>query len=101
MRVHTEAVQFKADGKLLAFIEKKLSKLDTFYDRIIDADVILRLENSGQIRDKVAEVRLRVPGGVLFARETQKTFEASIDQLIPVLKRQLIRHKERTTGRSR
>ena len=58
MKIHTEAVQFKADQKLIDFIEKKLSKLDTFYDRIIETDVTLKLENSGQIKDKIAKVRL-------------------------------------------
>ncbi|RMF27700.1 MAG: 30S ribosomal protein S30, partial [Bacteroidetes bacterium] len=37
MRVHTEAVQFKADVKLLDYIEKKLSKLDHYFDRIVGA----------------------------------------------------------------
>ena len=36
MRVHTEAVQFKADSKLVLFIEEKLSKMTHFFDRIID-----------------------------------------------------------------
>jgi len=44
------------------FIEKKLGKLTQLFDRIIDADVILKLENSGQIKDKVAEVKITLPG---------------------------------------
>jgi putative sigma-54 modulation protein len=96
MRVHMETVQFKADKKLLDFIEKKLSKLDLFFDRIIDADVFLRLENSGQVRDKIAEIKLKVPGEVLIAKDTNKTFEASVDQATESLKRQLLKYKEKT-----
>lgn len=95
MKVHTESVQFKADQKLVDFIERKMSKLDHFFDRIIDAHVKLRLENSGQVRDKVAEVKISVPGNVLIAKESNKTFEASIDIAIDNLKRQLKRYKER------
>lgn len=95
MKVHTEAVQFKADQKLLDFIEKKMSKLENFFDRIIDADVKLRLENSGQVKDKVAEVRLHVPGVNLFAKETDKSFEASVDGAIEDLRRQLTKYKEK------
>ncbi|MCB0617343.1 MAG: ribosome-associated translation inhibitor RaiA [Saprospiraceae bacterium] len=95
MKIHTEAVQFKADQKLIDFIEKKLSKLDTFYDRIIETDVTLKLENSGQIKDKIAEVRVHVPGEILIAKETNKTFEASIEMVADNLKRQLKRYKER------
>jgi len=95
MKVYTESVQFKADQKLLDFIEKKLNKMDHYFDRIIDARVTLKLENAGQVKDKIAEVRLKVPGDVLVVKESQKTFEASIDGAVDVLKRQLIKFKEK------
>ncbi len=95
MKVHTESVQFKADKKLIEFIDKKIAKLDNYFDRIIDAEVKLRLENSGQVRDKVAEVRIHVPGQSLFAKETHKTFEQSVDTAVDNLRRQLTRYKER------
>lgn len=98
MKVYTEANHFAVDQKLRDFIERKLGKLDTFFDRIIDARVHLKLENSGQVKDKVAEVRISVPGDVLVAKETDKTFEAAIDKLTDVLKRQLIKYKERIRG---
>ena len=95
MKVQTQSVHFSADSKLLAFIERKLSKLDQFFDRIVSANVILKLENSGQIKDKIAEIRLEIPGTILFVKETNKTFEASVDYAIDALRRQLIKYKER------
>ncbi len=95
MKIYTESVQFKADQKLLDFIEKKLNKMDHYFDRIIDARVTLKLENTGQVRDKIAEVRLKVPGDILVVKENQKTFEAAIDAVVDVLKRQLIKFKEK------
>ncbi len=95
MTIQTVAPQFKADEKLLAYIEAKVSKLTQVYDRIITCDVTLRLENSGQVRDKIAEVKLQVPGATLVASENQRTFEASVDLLTDKLKRQLRRYKER------
>lgn len=95
MRIHTQSVHFDADAKLISFIEQKVQKLERFYNHIIIADVILRLENNGQIRDKVAEIKLKVPGNVLIAKETEKSFEASIDAAVEALRRQLIKHKER------
>jgi len=95
MKVYTEAVHFTADEKLIEFIEKKLGKLDTFFDRIIEARVNLKLENSGQVKDKIAEVRISVPGDILVAKYTDKTFEAAIDKITDVLKRQLVKYKER------
>ena len=99
MKVHTQSVHFSADRKLLIFIEKKLAKLSQFFDRIIDADVVLKLENSGQVKDKIAEVKITLPGSVLYVKESNKSFEASIDSAIASLKRQLIKYKERMRGK--
>lgn len=98
MRVHTESVQFKADRKLLDFVEQRLAKMQQFFGRIIDAQVVLKLENSGQIKDKIAEVRLHVPGDTLVAKARKKTFEASVDRAASSLKRQLLRYKDRHTA---
>lgn len=99
MRVQTEAIHFSADVKLLSAIEAKLAKLENFFDRIIEARVILKLENSGQIRDKIAEIKLHLPNGIIFIKETSKSFEAAIDKALVALKRQLVKHKERVTSR--
>ncbi|MFN7115456.1 MAG: ribosome hibernation-promoting factor, HPF/YfiA family [Saprospiraceae bacterium] len=95
MRVYTESVQFKADSKLLDFIERKMQKVGNLFDHIIEARVVLKLENSGQVKDKIAEVHLSVPGDTLLVRETNKTFEASIDNAVDTLKRRLIKYKEK------
>jgi putative sigma-54 modulation protein len=95
MRVHTESVAFKADQKLVEFVERKLSKMDQFFDRIIDAHVVLKLENAGQVKDKIAEVRIKVPGNVLIAKESNRTFEASVASAVEALRRQIIRYKEK------
>ncbi len=100
MKVHTQSVHFSADSKLLQFIEEKLTKLEQFFDRILDANVTLKLENSGQIRDKVVEIKLAIPGSVLYVKETNKTFEASVDSAATALKRQLIKYKERMRSRN-
>ncbi len=95
MRVYTESVAFKADQKLIEYVERKLVKMDQFFDRIIDAHVVLKLENAGQVRDKIAEVRINVPGNILIAKESRKTFEASVASAVEALRRQLIRYKEK------
>ena len=96
MKIQTTAVHFDADQKLLDYIEQKASKLAHFYDRIIDASVFLKLENTGQVREKIVELRLNVPGETLIATETSRTFEASVDLVVENMKRQIKRHKERS-----
>lgn len=94
MKVRVESVHFTADAELIEFIEKKLSKLEQIYDQILDVSVFLKLENSGQVRDKVFEARLQVPGDTLFVKEIDKTFESAADSAADTLKRQIIKHKE-------
>lgn len=95
MKVKTQAIGFNADKKLLDFIDQKMTKLDLFYDRIINTEITLKLENSGQVKDKIAEIRVNVPGSVLISKEINKSFEAAIDSAADSLKRQLIKHKEK------
>ena len=96
MVIQTQSLHFNADQKLLEFINKKVSKLDTFFDKIINAEVIMKLERTGQVQDKVAEVKLHIPGAVLVAKETTKAFEESIDLAVESVRRQIIKHKEKS-----
>ena len=40
----------------IAFIEKKLSKLETFNNKVINAEVFLRVENASDTANKVTEI---------------------------------------------
>ena len=98
MTIQTVSPQFKVDQKLLDYIQDKLAKLAQVFDRIIDCSVTLRLESHHQVRDKVAEVKLHVPGATLVATESQRTFEAAVDLLVDKLRRQLTRYKRRRSS---
>ena len=72
-----------------SYISDKLQKLEKFYPKIIQSTVYLKLENSGQVKDKVIEIKMTVPGSTLMASNTEKTFEASFDEALENIKRQL------------
>lgn len=95
MKVKVQSVHFDADQKLLDFIDDKVNKLATFNSSIIDAEVILRLENSSTTDNKVAEIKLMVPGPDLFAKRQCKTFKEAIDLAVEALRRQLKKTKEK------
>jgi len=96
MEIQIQSIHFDADHKLKEFIQKKVEKLSTFYDRIVDAEVFLKLEKQGApVQNKVAEIRLKVPGNTLYAAQTTKIFEESVDLATQSLRRQLKRHKEK------
>lgn len=95
MKVQVQSIHFDADVKLIEFIEKKISKLPTFFDRIIDAEVFLKLVKKEAKNNKVVEVKLNVPGTTLFATEQSDSFEAAADNAVEALKSQLKKHKEK------
>ncbi len=93
MKVRFKAVHFSADQKLLSFIESKLQKLGTFYGRIIDGEVFLRLDKSEDTQNKTVEIKLNAPGKELFAKKKSKTFEEAADAVVEALKKQISKHK--------
>ncbi len=99
MNINIEALDFKADRKLLDFAEKKAEKLAKFYDGIVAVKVKFRLEREETKENKVAEVKVNVPQSDLFAKRNSTTFEAAIDEALEALRRQLKKHKEKQLGR--
>jgi putative sigma-54 modulation protein len=93
MKINTQSVHFDADNKLLAFINDKVSKLTTYYENIVDADVTLRLDKSSTQDNKIAEVKLRVKGSELFAKKQCQSFEECVDLCVDALKTQLVKYK--------
>lgn len=96
MKVKINSVHFKTDRSLDEFIETKLSKLNGLHDGIHNSDVILRLDKDDNHENKVVEIRLDLAGGEVFAKKQCKTFEEATDLAIDALKKQLIKHKEKT-----
>ena len=52
MKLQMHSIHFDADQKLIDFIQKKADKLDTFYDRIIDGEVFMRLKKTTKTKTK-------------------------------------------------
>ena len=81
MNVITQSVNFNADGKLLDFAQKRLDKLDLFYDRIIKAEVFLKVENTSAKENKIVDIKLHIPKDVFVVKKQCKSFEEAIDNL--------------------
>lgn len=98
MKIRVQSVHFTADQKLLDFIQKKADKTDTFYDRIINGEVILKLDKSSEDKkNKVLEVKVSIPGTVFFAKENCKSFEEAADLAFESIQKQIQRYKGKTT----
>jgi putative sigma-54 modulation protein len=95
MKIKIQSIHFDADKKLLDHIQGKVSKLNHFHDGILSGDVILRVEKTAIPENKIAEIRLLIPGSDLFAKKQCKTFEEAVDTGVEALTRQVKKHKEK------
>ena len=95
MEIKINAVGFSASSQLEDFIQKKSSKLDKYHDGIIGSEVTLKLEKDDNLENKVVEVLLNVKGQEVFAKKNAKKFEEAVDELYDVVKRQLVKIKEK------
>ena len=96
MKVRIQSSQFTVAEHLSEFIEKKMQKLEQFFDRIIDAEVYLSLDgNNRVVRDKTVKVKVNLPGNQVVAIETDKLFEPAIDAAVESIRRQIKRYKGR------
>ncbi|MFZ9848129.1 MAG: ribosome hibernation-promoting factor, HPF/YfiA family [Flavobacteriales bacterium] len=93
MKIKLNSVHFSADKKLVDFVQLKVGKLETFYDKIIDGEVFLRLDKSEDSANKIAEVKINIPGKELFAKKQCKSFEEAVDTAVEALRTQLTKQK--------
>lgn len=95
MKVRVQSVNFTADQKLVNFIQSKMDKLDQFYDRIINGEVFLKLDNNHTKLNKISEIKLHIPGHEMVVKKQCKSFEEATDLSAEALRRQLRKHKEK------
>ncbi|HEU4716440.1 MAG TPA: ribosome-associated translation inhibitor RaiA [Bacteroidia bacterium] len=98
MEIQIQSIHFTADHKLLSFIEDKVGKLSHFYDGIISSEIFLRLDKSDSTTNKVAEIKINVPGNDLYVKRQCKTFEEAIDTGVTALSRQVKKYKDKLKG---
>lgn len=77
------------------YVEKKISGLDKFYDKIIRAKVVLGKETQHHLKGEVfmCECKLEVPGNDLFASKNEKDLYKAIDKIRDYLESELKKHK--------
>lgn len=95
MEIKINAVGFSASSQLEEFIQKKIGKLEKYHDGIVNVEVSLKLEKDDNLENKVVEVIARIKGQDIFASKKAKKFEDAVDDLYDVVKRQLVKAKEK------
>ena len=96
MEIKINSVHFTTDKKLVDFINKKVGKLDTFFDGIINAEVTLKVLKPEVAKNKVSELKVSIPtNGYLFAKKQADSFEEATDLSIDAMRKQLAKYKEK------
>lgn len=98
MNITIHSVHFKADKKLEDFVNEKVSKLENYFEGVISTEVTLRLDKNLTTGNKVAEIRINIPGNDLFAKKQAASFEQATDTAVDALRKQITRHKEKLRG---
>ncbi len=96
MNVNIQTVHFDADTKLVEHINAKIEKINQFHDRVTKVDVYLKLDNIvHQIKDKIAEIKVHIPGHDLFVKQSSKSFEESFDGALNSVINQIKKKKDK------
>lgn len=96
MEIQIHSIHFDADQKLIELVNKKVEKLYHFFDAIVSSEVYLKLDKALTAHNKVAEIKLHVPGGDLFVKRQCSSFEEAIDNCTEALRKQLEKQKGKT-----
>jgi putative sigma-54 modulation protein len=93
MEIKVQSIKFDADHRLLEFIDKKLGKLDKFYEDVIRCEVYLSLIADND--NKNVKVRVLIPGSEVVVEKNSDTFENAIVDVAGILKEKLVSVKEK------
>lgn len=95
MKVNTQSVNFNADGELIDFVQKRIDKLNQYYDKVISSDVFLKVENTSSKENKIVEIKVRIPKDKFLVKKQCKTFEEAVDSACSSLERKLVKKKRK------
>ncbi len=96
MEIKIKAIHFDASQQLESFINKKVSKLEQYYDGILSVEVTLKVVKPETVDNKEAQIKLLIASNDIFASKISNTFEESIDESVEALTKQLLKYKEKS-----
>ncbi len=99
MELRIQSVNFEASEQLKAFAEKKVNKLVKYTDDIIQTEMIMKVVKPDAPNNKEVSVKLNIKNGESFASKSADSFEEAIDLCMEALEKQIIRTKEKKTGK--
>ena len=91
--INVKSLKFNADQKLLDYVEKKVGKLEKFFDNLGDIDVTLSLLPDPD--NKNVRLQTRFPGEDLVIERQAHSFEEAVTEAADAMKEKIVRAKEK------
>ncbi|EAS63675.1 MULTISPECIES: ribosome hibernation promoting factor [Photobacterium] len=91
MQINITGHHVDVTDSLREYVTTKFEKLERFFDKINNVQVILNVEKLQQI----AEATLHINAGEIHAKADSENMYAAIDELTDKLVRQLNKHKDK------
>jgi putative sigma-54 modulation protein len=83
-------------SSLRDYVHHKLARIDRHFDSVVDAHVLLSIENQAEKTGRQhAECSIHLKGHTVFAESADADLYAAIDDLVDKLDRQILRHKSK------
>lgn len=95
MKVNVQAIDFNAKAELEGFINEKIVKLEQYSDKIVSADVHMRVVKPEVSNNKEVMLKVAVPGEDLVATKVADTFEEAFANCMDAIKTQIVKAKEK------
>ena len=95
MKIKIQSLRFSADNQLKDFITKKVKKLISIDDSIINSDIYLKVDKLESFDNKIVEIKLQSSSIEYFAKKKANSFEESADLVCKALRKQILKHKEK------
>lgn len=94
MKFNIEFVNTSVNDDLKVMAQNKLETLKKKYSHIINAHVFLKRERKDPSKGKICEIKLGLPGPIIFASSNFDTFEKAIIKTTNELSVQLKKQKD-------
>ena len=95
MNLNVVGHQLEVTPAIRSYVNEKLERVLRHFDHVIDGHLTLSASKTGQR----AEITLHVPGKDLHCESEQSDLYAAIDLLVDKLDRQVLKYKDRHSGR--
>lgn len=95
MKVNVHAVNFNVDRKLVGFVQARMDKLDKYYDKVVYSDVFFKVDNTNMKTNKIAEIKINVPGNEFIVKKQCKSFEEAVELAADSMQRLLLKKKQK------